>query len=94
MTLLQIYREAVSEDHNFRYVNLMSKDKRQMFMERFHRYITPSLNYVSYINIMATLTHSEGNVLTYTNEFIETMLLHLNSSNNYYTSGDDGITFI
>ena len=43
---------------------------------------------------MATLTNSEGNVLTYTNEFIETIRLQLNSSNNYYTSGDDDILFI
>ena len=31
---------------------------------------------------------------TYTNEFIETILLQLNSSNDYYTSGDDDIIFI
>ena len=43
---------------------------------------------------MTTLTNSEGNVLTYTNELIETILLQLNSSNNYYTTGDDDITFI
>ena len=44
--------------------------------------------------IMTTLTNSEGKVLTYTNEFIETILLQLNSSNNYYTTGDDDILFI
>ena len=43
---------------------------------------------------MATLTNSEGTVLTYTNEFTETILLQLNSSNTYYTSGDDDIMFI
>ena len=43
---------------------------------------------------MTTLTNSEGKVLTYTNEVIETILLQLNSSNNYYTSGDDDIIFI
>ena len=43
---------------------------------------------------MTTLTNSEGKVLTYTNEFIETILLQLNSSNNYYTTGDDDILFI
>ena len=43
---------------------------------------------------MATLTNFEGNVLTYTNAFIETTLLQLNSSNMFYTSGDDGIIFI
>ena len=43
---------------------------------------------------MTTLTNSECKVLAYTNEFIETILLQLNSSNNYYTSGDDGILVI
>ena len=43
---------------------------------------------------MATLTNSEGKILNYTNEFIETILLQLNSSNNYYTTGDDDILFI
>ena len=43
---------------------------------------------------MTTLTNRDGKVLTYTNEFIETVLLHLNPSNNYYTTGDDDITFI
>ena len=43
---------------------------------------------------MTTLTNSQCKVLTYTNEFIETILLQLNSSNNYYTTGDDEIIFI
>ena len=43
---------------------------------------------------MTTLTNSEGKALTCTNELIETILLHLNSSNNYYTTGDDDIIFI
>ena len=43
---------------------------------------------------MITLTNSEGKVLTCTNEFIETILLQLNSTNNYYTSGDDDIICI
>ena len=43
---------------------------------------------------MTTLTNSEGKVSTYTNEFKETILLQLNSSNSSYTSGDDDITFI
>ena len=43
---------------------------------------------------MTTLTNSEGKVLTYTNQLIVTILLQLDSSNNYYTSGDDGILFI
>ena len=43
---------------------------------------------------MTTLTNSEGKVLTYTNELIETILPQLNSSNNYYTTGDDDILFI
>ena len=44
--------------------------------------------------IMTTLTNSQGKVLTYTNEFVETILLQLNASNNYYTTGDDDILFI
>ena len=40
---------------------------------------------------MTTLTNSEGRILTYTNEFLETILLQLNSSNNYYTSGEHDI---
>ena len=43
---------------------------------------------------MTTLTNSEGKVLTYTNELVETILLQLNSSNNYYTTGDDDIISI
>ena len=43
---------------------------------------------------MTTLTNSEGRVLTYTNGFLETVLLQLNSSNNYYTSGEHDIIFI
>ena len=42
---------------------------------------------------MTTLTNSEGKLLTYTNELIETILLQLDSSNNYYTSGDDDTIF-
>ena len=47
-----------------------------------------------YIYIVTTLTNSEGKVLTYTNGFIETILLQLSSSNNYYTTGDNGVLFI
>ena len=43
---------------------------------------------------MTALANSEGKVLTYTNEFIETILLQVNSSNNYYTAGDDDIISI
>ena len=43
---------------------------------------------------MTTPTNSEGKVLIYTNEFIETFLLQLNSSNNYYTTGDGDVLFI
>ena len=43
---------------------------------------------------MTTLTNSEGKLSNYTNELIETILLQLNSSNNYYTTGDDDIIFI
>ena len=41
-TLLQIYHEAVSEEYSFLYVNLMQKDKRKMFLQRFERYLIPS----------------------------------------------------
>ena len=43
---------------------------------------------------MTTLTNSEGKVLTYTNELLETILLQLNSSNTYYTSGENDIIFL
>ena len=43
---------------------------------------------------MTTRTNSEGKNLTYTNGFIETILLQLNPSNNYYTTGDDNIMCI
>ena len=43
---------------------------------------------------MATLTNSGGEVLICTNEFNETILLQLNSSNNYYTTGGDEVIFI
>ena len=43
---------------------------------------------------MTTLTNSEGKILNYTNELIETILLQLNSSNNYYATGDDDIIVI
>ena len=41
-TLLQIYHEAVSEVYSFLYANLMSKDKRNMFMTRFDHFFNPS----------------------------------------------------
>ena len=37
---------------------------------------------------MTTFTNSEGLVITHTNACFETILLQLNSSNNYYTSGE------
>ena len=40
-TLLQIYHEAISEDYIFLYVNIMSKDKRKMFMTRFSHHLNP-----------------------------------------------------
>ena len=43
---------------------------------------------------MATLTNSEGKLVNYTNELIETIILQLNPSNNYYATGDDDILFI
>ena len=41
-TPLQIYHEAVDEPYSFLYANLMSKDKRKMFMTRFSHYLNPS----------------------------------------------------
>ena len=41
-----------------------------------------------------SISNSQGKVLTYNNGFIETILLQLNSSNNYYTTGDDDNIFI
>ena len=39
-TRLQIcYHEAVADDYSFLYVNLMSKDKRKMFMQRCQKYL-------------------------------------------------------
>ena len=96
-TLLQIYHEAVDEPYSFLYVNLIQKDKRKMLMSRFSHYLNPSYNFCIlfyYIYIMTTLTNSEGKVLTYTDELIETFPLQLNSSNNYYTTGDDNFLFI
>ena len=43
---------------------------------------------------MATLTNSEGLVITHTNEFLETRLLQLNASNTYYTAGDNHNIYI
>ena len=43
---------------------------------------------------MTTLTNSESKVPTYTNEFIETILLQLHSRNIVYTTGDNDILFI
>ena len=94
-TLLHIYHEAVSEEYSFLYVNLKQKDKRKMLMTRFNHHLNPSyIFYFTILYIMTTLTNSQGNILNYTNEFIETILLQLNSSNNYYTTGDDDIIFI
>ena len=43
---------------------------------------------------MTTLTNSQGMILNYTNELIETIQLQLNPSNKYYTTGDDDLIFI
>ena len=40
---------------------------------------------------MTTFTNSEGLVITYTNNMLETILLQLNSSSSYYTSGENDI---
>ena len=43
---------------------------------------------------MTTFTNFECKFSTYTNECLETVLLQLNSSNNYHTSGEYYIIFI
>ena len=43
---------------------------------------------------MTTRTNGEGNIITYTNELLETILSRVNSSNTYYTTGDDDVLFI
>ena len=44
--------------------------------------------------IMTTFTNSEGMASTYTNELLEIISLQLNSSNNYYTTGEHDIIYI
>ena len=39
-------------------------------------------------------TDSEGPVMTHTNDFLETILLQLNASNTYYTTGANNSIFI
>ena len=51
-----------------------------------------SLLFICYI--MATFTKSEGLVTTHTNDCLETVLLQLNASNTYYTTGGNNIIFI
>ena len=41
-TLLHMYHEAIDEPYSFLYVNLMSKDRTKMFLQRFDRYLIPS----------------------------------------------------
>ena len=43
---------------------------------------------------MTTLKNSEGLVINYTNELLETILLQLNASNTCYTTGDNYIICI
>ena len=43
---------------------------------------------------MATVTNSQGLIITHTNECLETVLLQLNASNTYYTSGENDIICI
>ena len=37
---------------------------------------------------MIAITSSEGLIITHTNELLETMLLQLNDSSTYYTTGE------
>ena len=43
---------------------------------------------------MTTFTNSEGLVITHTNGLLTSMLLQLNSSNTYYTSGEHAIIYM
>ena len=38
-TLLQIYHEAIDEPYSFLYINLMTKDRKRMFMKQLIRYL-------------------------------------------------------
>ena len=102
-TLLQIYHEAIDEPYSFLYVNLMQRGKSKMFLQSFTKYLIPNqiilhiyiyIYIYIHIYIMTTSTNSEGRVLKYTNDLVETILLQLNSSNSYYTTGEHNITFI
>ena len=94
-TLLHMYHGAISEPYSFLDMNLMQKDRSKMFMPSFNNYLLLSKTHFFIIScIMTGLTDSEGKVLNYTGGFIEAILLQLNSSNNYYTTGDDEVTFI
>lgn len=43
---------------------------------------------------MTTFTNSEGLIISHTNELLETIVLQLNASNTYYTTGEHDIMFI
>ena len=95
-TRLQIYHEAVDEPYAFLYVSLIQKDKRKMFMTKFSHYLNPSyilfsLFYYVYWQLLLTVRVTYSITLT---TFIETILLQLNPSSNYYTTGDDDVMFI
>ena len=41
-TLLQIYHEAIDEPYNCLYINIMTKDRSKMFINKFDQYVVPS----------------------------------------------------
>ena len=41
-TLHAMYTEAVDESYSFLYIDLMQKDKRKMFLQRFDKYLIPN----------------------------------------------------
>jgi len=43
---------------------------------------------------MATLTNIEGSIFTYTNEYIEIVLLQFKSNNDNYTTDSEDATLI
>ena len=76
------------------YQLIATRQNQNVYVQLQQLFSTKLKIFVILLHIITTLTNSEGIIFTYTNEFIETILLQLNSSNNYYTTGDDDVLFI
>ena len=73
-TLLQIYHEAVSDDYSF-LCKFNEQGQTKNDYGEVPEIFNSKLKYVSYNYItVVTLTNSEGRVLTYTNELLETSI--------------------